>query len=198
MNLRKYYPHLIQTSPSPYLSKPPSNLFNPDSNKSTMKFLYLLSAFTAMGTVAALPQADSSPIMVKRDPKDKSGKSQMVLQCDGTTIPNPGGAGGEGEGGSSYFSKNMKFNANGKEIQPKSCKDKDSFCTDCQFEGGGLSSPTNVVGCWNPPGGKKGCSIKFKYNGHDYDSQNKQDKCGHQSGFKPFAFDLSAICYFDV
>lgn len=171
-----------------------------------MKFLALLSTLAALGTVSALPnpipnaepEADTASIIVKRDPADKSGNSQFVLNCEGTTIPNPGGTGGEGEGGGSYFSKDLLFNANGEKISPSACTDKDSFCSDCLFEGGGLSSATNVTGCWNPPGGKKGCSIEFEYNGQHYDSQAKQDKCGHLSGFEPFAFDLSAICYFDV
>lgn len=169
-----------------------------------MKFLALLSTLAALGTVSALPSPitdevlDTRSIMTKRDPKDKSGKSQFVLNCDGTTIPNPGGAGGEGEGGSSSFSSNLAFNANGNKISPSACTDQDGTCSNCLFEGGGLSSATNVTGCWNPIGGKKGCGIKFEYNGVQYDSQAGQDKCGHQSGFKPFAFDLSAICYFDV
>ncbi|KAJ5180863.1 hypothetical protein N7492_004073 [Penicillium capsulatum] len=183
-----------------------------------MKFLALLSTLAALGTVSALPNPKPAPepipyaipeampeeleapepILVKRDPKDKSGKSQMVLQCEGTTLPQPGGANGEGEGGASYFYSNLVFNADGKKINPKGCTKQSSTCDNCLFEGGGLSSPTNVTGCWNPPGGKRGCSIDFQYNGHHYNSQDKQDACGHQSGFQPFAFDLSAICYFNV
>lgn len=112
--------------------------------------------------------------------------------------PQQGGANGEGEGGASYFYSNMLFNAQGTKIDPVACTESSSTCSNCLFSGGGLSSDTNVTGCWNPPAGQSGCSVSFSYDGYDYDSQDSQPTCGHQSGFEPFAFDLSAICYFNV
>lgn len=160
-----------------------------------MKVAAILSATIGLSLASAIPETNT---LVRRDPSDKSGNSQFVLQCEGVTIPNQGGANGEGEGGASYFYSNMLFNAQGTKIDPVACTDSSSTCSNCLFSGGGLSSDTNVTGCWNPPAGQSGCSVSFSYNGYDYDSQDSQPTCGHQSGFEPFAFDLSAICYFDV
>ncbi|KAJ5178820.1 hypothetical protein N7492_002030 [Penicillium capsulatum] len=167
-----------------------------------MKFLSLLSTLAVFGTVIALPNpmpnADLGNLepLEKREAKDKSGKSQMVLQCEGTTIPQGAGSQGESGGGVGYFKKNMKMLANGKEVTPSKCDEQNSFCSKCTFEGEGLSSATDVTGCWNPPGGKRGCSVEFQYNGHQY--KQGDDKCGTQGGFQPFSFDLSAVCYFDI
>ncbi|KAJ5618888.1 hypothetical protein N7510_002872 [Penicillium lagena] len=163
-----------------------------------MKLSTILSALASLTAVTAIPLSSlTKPI--KRDPSDTSGNSQFVLQCEGDTIPNPGGEGGAGEGGSSYFYSNLLFNAQGTQISPDACTSESAgICSNCIFSGGGLSSATNVTGCWNPPGGQAGCSIQFMYNGYDYNSQNSEPYCGHVSGFEPFQFDLSAICYFDV
>ncbi|KAJ5095459.1 hypothetical protein NUU61_004815 [Penicillium alfredii] len=163
-----------------------------------MKFLPILTTLTTLTAASAIPPTDNALARRGDGPEDKSGNSQFVLQCEGTTVPNPGGAGGEGEGGGSYFNSNMVFNANGQKINPEACTQKDSVCDNCLFSGGGLSSPTNVTGCWNPPGGKRGCTIQFMYNGHDYDSDKGDKACGTTNQFQPFAFDLSALCYFNV
>lgn len=163
-----------------------------------MKTIPILLTITTLSTATALPPIPRPHTLIRRDPSNQSGNSQFVLQCAGITLPNPGGANGEGEGGFGYFYSNLLFNANGTKISPSACTDQDSYCSNCLFSGGGLSSATNVTGCWNPPAGESGCSITFAYNGYDYDSQAGQPYCGHQSGFEPFSFDLSAICYFNV
>lgn len=163
-----------------------------------MRLLTTISTVVGLTMASAIPDTASTNNLVRRDPSDKSGTSQIVLNCEGVTLPQPGGANGAGEGGFGYFYSNMLFNANGEEIQATGCTETSSTCNNCLFEGGGLSSPTNVTGCWNPPAGQAGCSIEFSYNGYDYDSQASQPYCGHQSGFEPFSFDLSAICYFNV
>ncbi|CAL5871687.1 uncharacterized protein PFLUO_LOCUS5940 [Penicillium psychrofluorescens] len=162
-----------------------------------MKLSIVLSALASLTTVTAIPLSSLTK-PAKRDPSDESGNSQFVLQCEGVTLPQPGGDGGQGEGGSSYFYDNMLFNAQGTQIAPDACTSSSSFCSNCIFSGGGLSSATNVTGCWDPIAGSSGCSIEFTYNGYDYNSQNSEPYCGHVSGFAPFQFDLSAICYFDV
>ncbi|KAJ5095138.1 hypothetical protein N7532_007429 [Penicillium argentinense] len=169
-----------------------------------MKPSTVFSAFVTLALATAIPVSEPETgtevdnTLTRRDPSDESGNSQFVLQCEGETLPAPGGASGEGEGGSSYFDKNLLFNAQGAKIEPEACTSDGSTCSNCLFSGGGLSSPTNVTGCWNPPGGQRGCQLSFKYNGYDYDTEKGESKCGHLSGFKPFAFDLSAVCYFDV
>ena len=147
--------------------------------------------------VSEIVERDVSEI-VERTPKDQSGNSQIYLECNEVLIPEPGGAGGSGEGGSSYFSTNLVFNAQGQEIDPVGCYDEYSTCSNCLFAGGGLSSPTNVTACWFPPAGSDGCSIEFQYNGYPYNSQTKEPYCGHTDKFEPFSSGLKAICYFDV
>lgn len=160
-----------------------------------MKLSLIISSIIGLALATPTPEVHT---LSRREPSDKSGNSQFVLQCEGVTIPNQGGASGEGEGGLGYFYSNLLFDANGEKIQPVGCTESSSTCSNCLFSGGGLSSDTNVTGCWNPPAGQKGCSVTFSYNGYDYDSQASQPYCGHQSGFEAFSFDLSAVCYFDV
>jgi hypothetical protein len=153
----------------------------------------IITLFFAVTAVVAIPAT-----VQKRDPSDKSGKSTMAFACDDTTLPNPGGDQGQGEGGGGIFSTNMQFtDASGQKISPKACTAKDDFCGNCLIEGGGLSSPTNVTGCTNPAAGA--CSIEFNYKGYDYNSEKGQPKCGHQnSGVEAFSDTKTAICYFDV
>ena len=122
----------------------------------------------------------------------------MILGCSGVTVPYPGGEGGQGEGGSSYFTSSLELNAAGTQVNPDACTELSSTCSNCIFSGGGLSSPTNVTACWNPPSGKGGCSIEFQYNGYDYNSQTSEPKCGHTNSFAAFQSDLTAVCYFDI
>lgn len=169
-------------------------------NRITMRFTSALSALIGLSMASESPAYDPTEkhSLARREPGGKSGTSQIVLQCKGVTIPYPGGDGGQGEGGGSYFTSNLLFNADGTQISAEACTETSSTCTNCLFSDGRLSSPANVTACWFPPSGESGCSIEFQYNGYDYNSQNSEPKCGHTNGFSPFSFDLSAICYFDV
>ena len=162
----------------------------------------ILTLFTGLATSIALPKPgppSQAKFLESRAPKNQTGNSQIVLKCDGITVPIPGGAHGEGEGGFGSFSDHVLLNAKGQKVDPVGCtKTKSSFCTNCMFSGHGLSSPTNVTSCWNAVAGKKGCSIQFDYNGHKYDSQDKQDDCGHVNKLKPFQSGESAVCYFNI
>ncbi|THZ27083.1 hypothetical protein D6C91_02398 [Aureobasidium pullulans] len=129
-------------------------------------------------------------------PSDQSGTAQFALSCSGITVPDV-----VAQSGTSYFTSSLKFfpdGGDGDAIPATACTDESSTCSNCLFEGGGLSSPTNVTGCWNPPAGQAGCSVSFQYNGYDFDTQNKQPYCGHKNEFQPFASDLTALCYFNV
>ncbi|KAJ5179294.1 hypothetical protein N7492_002504 [Penicillium capsulatum] len=167
-----------------------------------MKTATIFSILFGLAASVAIPspEASDSVFLERRTPSDKSGNSQIALNCHATFEPNQGGVSGEGEGGSAQFNQDLIFVAQGTKITPDACTDVDEgpFCNNCIFSGGGLSSPTNVTGCWNPSGGNKGCSVKFKYNGYDYNTQNKEDVCGHEDSFEPFQSGLSAVCYFDV
>ncbi|KAI1185710.1 hypothetical protein F5B17DRAFT_432297 [Nemania serpens] len=158
--------------------------------------IFLLTSALAATTLAS--PTVSNPI-IKRDPSDKSGNSQIAFSCYGLTLPSPGGPDQGGSGGSSYFHSNLGYFHSGSDLIPTAaCTDKDSFCSNCIFDDPSLSSPTNVTACWNPPAGTSGCSIEFSYNGYDYDSQASQPKCGHQNSFGPFSDTITAICYFDA
>ncbi|TGJ85660.1 hypothetical protein E0Z10_g3123 [Xylaria hypoxylon] len=149
----------------------------------------VLLTFTLAATALASP-APSTPI-IKRDPSDKSGTSQIAFSCYGLTLPAPGGSGQGGSSGSSYFHSNLGYFHDGSDLIPTAaCTDQDSFCSNCLFDDANLSSPTNVTACWNP--------IEFSYNGYDYDSQASQPTCGHQNSFGPFSDTITAICYFDA
>ncbi|KAI1113576.1 hypothetical protein F5Y14DRAFT_417615 [Nemania sp. NC0429] len=114
---------------------------------STVAFL-LTSALAATTTLAAA--TPSGPLM-KRDPSDKSGNSQIAFSCYGLTLPIPGGPNQGGSGGSSYFHSNLGYFHDGSDLIPTAaCTDKDSFCSNCLFDDPSLSSPTNVTACWNP------------------------------------------------
>lgn len=152
-------------------------------------FLINLLAATAITAVPAAIQ--------KRDPSDQSGRATIAFQCSDTTIPNPGGATGEGEGGSGIFSTNLVFtDESGATHAPSGCTEVDGFCDNCLIEGGGLSSATNVTACSNPAGGS--CSIEFQYDGYDFNSENSEPYCGHTNSFEAFGDDKTAICYFNV
>lgn len=147
-------------------------------------------------TLASLALASNN--LVARDPSDKSGNTQIGLKCSGETIPNPGGSEGAGEGGSGYFTSSLSMTVNGGDAVYPECTAEDSTCDNCIFTDPALSSPTNVTACWNPPAGESGCSIKFSYNGYDYNSQNSEAKCGHENSWGPFTDTDVAICYFDI
>lgn len=159
-----------------------------------------MRSFTIITLLASALAAAQPTVLQKRDPSDKSGKSTMAFACDDTTLPDPGGEGGTGEGGAGIFSTEMKFkDPSGTEHSPVGCTQVDSggFCYNCLITGGGLSSATNVTGCSNPEAGA--CSIQFTYGGYDYDSEKGEPKCGHQnSGVQAFSDTKTAICYFDI
>ncbi|CAI7660885.1 unnamed protein product [Penicillium pancosmium] len=167
-----------------------------------MKFnLALAAALISVAEASAIP-ADTTNlnILSRRDPKDKSGNSQFILSCDTETLPVTGGAGGEGEGGDSIQNSSLYFNAQGTKVEadPDQCTSDNPFCTNCLFSGHGLSSPTNVTGCYDAAGGDKGCTIKFKYGDTDYNNDDGVPSCGHEDKNVPFGSHLSAICYFDI
>lgn len=147
-------------------------------------------------SLASLALASNN--LVARDPSDKSGNTQIGLKCEGETLPNPGGANGAGEGGSGYFQSSLSMTINGgSAVPPAACTSDSPTCNNCIFDDPSLSSPTNVTACWNPPAGSSGCSIEFSYNGYDYNSQTKEDKCGHENSWGPFTDTDVAICYFN-
>lgn len=81
-------------------------------------------------------------------PSDQSGTAQFALSCSGITVPDV-----VAQSGTSYFTSSLKFfpdGGDGDAIPATACTDESSTCSNCLFEGGGLSSPTNVTGCWNP------------------------------------------------
>ncbi|KAJ5247310.1 hypothetical protein N7468_002293 [Penicillium chermesinum] len=115
-----------------------------------MRATFILSALASLALVSATPLG--ADVLTKRDPSDKSGNTQIALECTGETLPDPGGDGGAGEGGFGYFTSNMKASIKGgDDIGPTACTDKDGTCSNCLFEDSGLSSSINVTGCWNPP-----------------------------------------------
>lgn len=73
----------------------------------------------------------------------------LVLKCEETIIPNPGGGGGAGEGGYGFFSDRFSFvDRDGVNVVPDACEYTDSghFCINCIFNSKYLSSPTNATG----------------------------------------------------
>lgn len=154
---------------------------------------------SALISLLAATAITASPVVQKRDASDKSGKATIAYECSDTTIPDPGGDEGAGEGGSDIFSTSLVFtDESGTTHSPTACTDFDvtEACGNCLMEGGGLSSATNVTACSNPAGGM--CSIQFQYNGYSFDSQNSEPYCGHTNSFQAFGDDLTAICYFNV
>lgn len=89
-----------------------------------------MQKFAILALLASTLVAASPTIIQKRVPSDKSGASTMSFTCDDATIPNPGGASGEGEGGTGLFTTDMKFNASGNVIYPSACTTTD-FCYNC-------------------------------------------------------------------
>ena len=156
-------------------------------------------------TLAACNPVENTHALVRRTPSDESGKCIMSLECDSETIPQPGGAEGEGEGGFSQFSNTTMFqDSDGKQYPPSSCTNdgKDGFCNLCTWSGdnkGTLKDDVTVTACFDAMGGTGGCSIEFNYGGYDYNSQTKEPKCGHSNkGLQAFSSSLQALCYFDA
>ncbi|KAI9743748.1 MAG: hypothetical protein M4579_007716, partial [Chaenotheca gracillima] len=82
--------------------------------------------FSIIAALAATSAA-SPTIMMKRDPSDKSGNSKLSLECESTTIPNPGGAGGAGEGGTGLFNNLLTFTDPAGTNIAGSCGDDDGY-----------------------------------------------------------------------
>ncbi|THZ14869.1 hypothetical protein D6C89_09974 [Aureobasidium pullulans] len=125
-------------------------------------------------------------------PSDQSGTAQFALSCSGITVPDV-----VAQSGTSYFTSSLKFfpdGGDGDAIPATACTDESSTCSDCLFEGGGLSSPTNVTGCWNPPTSLHPDPL-FETGGSGLRDHLSG---GHKNGFQPFASDLTALCYFNV
>ncbi|KAI7785125.1 hypothetical protein LA080_008161 [Diaporthe eres] len=162
-----------------------------------------LTILTVVASVASALPANSGNTkqLYRRDPSDQSGNSRFIYQCEETIIPSPGGGGGAGEGGYGFFSDRFSFiDRDGVKVVPDACEYTNSghFCTNCIFNSKYLSSPTNATGCYNPPAGMyQGCSLSFQYNNYPYDTQEGQDKCGHQVSYPGFSDIGKAICYFD-
>jgi hypothetical protein len=114
--------------------------------------MYTSPIFLLTSTLAATALASPAPsAIIKRDPSDKSGNSQIAFSCYGLTLPSPGGEGQGGSSGSSYFHSNLGYFHDGSDLIPTAaCTDKDAFCSNCIFNDPSLSSPTNVTACWNP------------------------------------------------
>lgn len=166
-----------------------------------MKFNIALATAAILGdTQASALPADSVNTLSRRDPKDKSGNSQFVMECNSQTLPVTGGAGGEGEGGGSNQYSSFYLVAKGEQVEAdkSECTYDGYYCNNCLFSGHGLSSPTNVTGCFNAAGGDKGCTVSFKYGDSDYNNEDGIKSCGHEDKGVPFGEDMSAICYFDI
>ncbi|KAI0457604.1 hypothetical protein F5B21DRAFT_501334 [Xylaria acuta] len=115
--------------------------------------MYTTTTFLVASTLAATALASPAPStpIIKRDPSDKSGNSQIAFSCYGLTLPVPGDENQGGSGGSSYFHSNLGYFHDGSNLIPTAaCTDQDSFCSNCLFNDPSLSSPTNVTACWNP------------------------------------------------
>ncbi|OAQ67673.1 hypothetical protein VFPPC_13560 [Pochonia chlamydosporia 170] len=140
--------------------------------------------------------AIASPTLHGRTPSDKSGKEKIAYDCEDLTIPNPGGAEGQGEGGSGIFTQSLSFiDKDGKNHGAK-CEKSDGVCVKCTLSDG-LPSKIEVNACHFPVAGT--CNIDFEYKGYHYDTSKKQPKCGHEGGgFQAFSSSQTAICYFDV
>lgn len=166
-----------------------------------MKFAIAFSTLVGLGMTSALPRVHE--LVTRGGPSDTSGNSQFILQCQGTTVPDPISG-----SGTSYWGDNLLLDAQGTKVQPTKCTQLDGYCVSCDFEGNGLSSTTSVTGCWDPPGGAAGCNIKFSYGGTDYVTTTDEmpgggsgtvpASCGVSNNFSPFSSDLSAICYFNI
>lgn len=153
--------------------------------KSTILVAVLLSAaFTT-----------ASPLEV-RTPSDKSGKEQIAYNCQDLTLPNPGGAEGQGEGGTGIFTQSLSFIDKDGKKHGAECDKSDSTCVKCTLKDG-LPSPIQVNACHFPIAGT--CNIDFEYKGYHYDTSKKQPKCGHEGGgFQAFSSSQTAICYLDI
>ena len=105
----------------------------------------LLSTFLFLVSTAL-----ANPVLLKREPSDKSGTSILEFHCSSATIPNPGGANGEGEGGTGLFNADMKFKIRGTEVKPDSCTEQKGYCSTCTYKGNGLKEDITAKGCNNP------------------------------------------------
>ena len=153
-----------------------------------MKYTLVLS------TLAAL--AAASPAIVARTPSDKSGKEQIAYDCEDLTLPNPGGAEGQGEGGVGIFTQSLSFIDKDGKKHGAHCEKPKGVCADCTITDG-PPSPIKVKACHFAIAGT--CNIEFDWKGYHYDTSAKQPKCGHEGGgFQAFSSSQTAICYIDV
>ncbi|KAJ5095069.1 hypothetical protein N7532_007360 [Penicillium argentinense] len=180
-----------------------------------MRFTTAFS-FGLLGSVAAAVPGKSvaSTRNIKRgggwNPEDQSGNAQVYFSCDTHTYPNPGGANGQGEGGTGISTSSLEVHLpDGTVLTPGDgdCQqDSDegvaSYLQVCTLNNPALEAGHIIIHAFYEDIAGE-CSMNFSYRGQDY-SVNNQDgdptsSCGwSDGGFEAFGSSLTDVCYFNV